>query len=405
MGRGTRTIAAAMTVGALLVGCGDDGPTEQERAQDALGAFVEAVDRKDGAAICASLTPNAVRSVEKLARAQRRPQAECADLVRGQLAGFRPPEEELEVTADREVAEGRRELVAPTLNGLTTAPFTLVREETGGEFRVALFAGDDLGDRLKRSAACSRLRQTALRLPFPPSGLKGYPAYLRRVAAQVERRDRDLRAGFGSRVEAEVLQGVARSLRRAARDMARGREAGRAKLRADGRLLQIDALVTYVARTGGDGRHDCGPDPHLSDRAKVFRKRVGVRCRRTVRAFRRLGREIDGASSAAALGAALTEGRSVLRRLNSSVAAGPLPDRLDVVRDATVRDLRRLDRIIGRELAAIRRLDLPALQASIRELEATSFAGDVGIARLKLRSCADDAPSRQATLGAEAQRA
>lgn len=103
-------IAALCALAVTAGGCGGGGPTDGERSADVLGTLLAAVQERDGAAVCAVLTPNAVRSVERLAEAQR-PKAGCADLVRGQLAGFRPPADaELEVTANREVSDVRREL-------------------------------------------------------------------------------------------------------------------------------------------------------------------------------------------------------------------------------------------------------------------------------------------------------
>lgn len=376
-----------MAAGALLGGCGGAGKTDEERAQDALETFVAAVGEKDGAAICAALTPNAVRSVEKLAKAQKRPKAECADLVRGQLGRFLPPEGTLEVTQNREVSTGRRELVTPTLNGLTTAPFTLVQADGADDFRVALFAGDDLGDRLKRSAACSRLRQTTLRLPLPPSSIKGYPRHLRRVARQVSRRDRDLRDAYGAGFQGEALQGIAKALRSDARAIAAGKDVVKRSERADGRLQQVERAIAFVSGPGGRGTDDCGPDPHLSDRAKAYRKRMRAPCRRTSRVVKRENARLNANSSLSETTASVERVLRSIVRLNDATRKGELPDVLDAIRDAAVKDGRRFEAIVRDELAAFRALSLPQLRAVQARFDDLGGRADLAAVRLKLTDC------------------
>lgn len=386
MSRGTRTIAAALLMTASMAGCGG-GKTDAERAQESLQAFYAAVADEDAVAICQRLTPAAVRSVEKLALAQRRPRAGCADLVRGQLRGFRArPGAKISVTADREVSEGRRELNAPAFDDLTLAAFTLVRTTSGTDFEVALFTGTELNERLKRSVACSRFRQTTLRLPVPPSSRKRYPAYLRRTADLLDRRRADLQRAYGPVDGGDSLNGVPRALRRAARDIAAGRDAEKAQDRADARLQYLDALVGFAERARSS-LQDCGPDPHLSDRAKAFRKAMREPCRRTDRVFGREAGILAGNPGLQEATAALERMRGELRRFIASIRDGALPDVLDDVRDATVRDMRHLEAILRDELRALRPPSLPRLAAIEARVADAAVASDVGIVRLKLREC------------------
>jgi hypothetical protein len=145
---------APLLVAAVLLGCGDDGPTDEEKVRESVRAFATAIEERDGAALCERVL--APELIDNLAAGA--PGLPCERAAQIFFQGREDPRVTIgEVRVDGTTAEAEIQTSAAG-----EKPFAGVLELTkiGDEWRLA-----DLRDPTEDEA-------TATRTPGP-AGAKG----------------------------------------------------------------------------------------------------------------------------------------------------------------------------------------------------------------------------------------